>query len=181
MSKKTLTQEEKKVKNNIKKIKNMTESEAKNAVEFIQNFQKVNIDQLRQETEKRIEEMNLDDMTVKDILYMEFKNWSLDLSEDSVNSNNNLYMVRSIINYLCEYVTPEKLNRRPSYDEVLTFIKDKLALNKKTTKDVLAYIIKNADFSKSIFLPSLAKMDREYIKPEFLLGQILDYTYDETE
>jgi len=156
----------------MEKISRITPEEAKSALEFIDNFKNADLDKIKSDAIEKVDSMNIpDDFTVKDMLYEEFREWNIDINDK----------VRLFIDFLCDTITKEKLNTRPSYNDVIKLIDKDGRLTATGFINILNKIAKDAQFINTKFFPTLSKIRRSDITPELLLNQFIDYTYDETE
>ena len=156
----------------IDKLNNITPDEAKSALEFINNFKNADLDKIKSDAIEKVDNMNIpDDFTVKDMLYEEFRAWNININDK----------IRLFIDFLCDTITKEKLNTRPSYDDIIKLIDKDGRLTATGFINILNKIVKEAQFINTKFFPTLSKIRRSDITPVLLLNQFIDYTYDETE
>ena len=154
------------------RLRSMTSEEANSALQFIDNFKNADIDKIKNDAIEKIDSMNIsDDITVKDILYEEFELWDIKITS----------RVKAFIDFMCDTVIKDKLNSRPSYDDVIKLVDRDDRITASAFTNLLKEIVKNAQFINTKYFPSLSRIRRADITPILLLNQIIDYTYDETE
>ncbi len=103
--------------------------------------------------------------TVKDILSAEIESWGC----------KDMNMVATALANLDDYV-PNGLDQKPAYKDVVRYIAEKEMKGPGTVSAMISRIVKKADFSKSKYIPRLAKLQKDgQITNEVVVCELLDF------
>ena len=114
-----------------------------------------------------------DNISAKDIIQTEVMLWGFDEDTDEFKVFTKLAEIKP---------TDDIIENGLDYYKACGIISKKLKIKADKIKDILNGAVEKANFSKSMFIPVFAKMDRKEITPEGVVKQLYDFViYDNEE
>lgn len=133
----------------------------------INSISKETLDAIAEE----VDNIDLSNMTGKDIIMSEIKRWKLDSKLSGMK----------VLRWVIKHVSGILYDRKPTCLRVLRDASEALKIPMEKIIDDIKTIISKAEFINSIYIPILSNIPKKDITPEFLITEFIDYLYEDQE